>query len=492
MESSIKNLKPDKVFQYFSDICKIPHGSGNLDGIVNYLVDFAKSHNLKYIVDDEKNVVIYKDAKDNTHTEPIILQAHIDMVCVHSQNVDIDMTKTPLDIYVDDNKLRARDTSLGADDGIGVAIILSLLDENEYSFPPIEALFTSDEETGMNGAIGIEGKLFKSKRLINIDSEDEGELTVSCAGGSHCESEIPVVRVSDKNVVSDITSKYSLYSIKVSGLLGGHSGMEIHKGRANAIIELAYILGRLQDENIDFYLVSIGGGKFENVICPECKCLVYVKGDKNVLNDLIHNINEELKIDYKLTDKNIEVSLSVEDKSSVEDFGPITKESSTSLINAVLSLPQGLVEVSQEFINLPWTSLNLGKIETKLDKVILITLIRSNIDIKKQKLIKKYKTIIENAGGILNVTSEYPAWQYNKESKLMNDMLETYKSLFGKDMKVVATHGGLECGLFMEKIKGLEAVSIGPTLTGVHSIDETLYIDTVKKVYDFLINYLTK
>lgn len=493
MENSIYNLKPERVFKYFDDICKIPHGSGNLDGIVTYLVDFAKNHDLHYKVDDTKNVIIYKDSKNKLVLEPILLQAHIDMVCVHSQNVDIDMKKTPIETYIEGNELRAKNTSLGADDGIGVAIILALLDENDMNFPPIEALFTSDEETGMYGAIGVDGNLFKAKKLINIDSEDEGELTVSCAGGSHCESVIPIERVDEKRFKS-IASNYKLYCIKIEGLLGGHSGMEIHKGRANAIVESAYILRRLQDGNIDFYLVSISGGKFENVICPEAKTLIYVNNDsESRFNELIIELENELKSEYSLTDKDIKVNVkTVSDASSQTLDLPLTKSSQATLTYVIQALPQGLIEISQEFVNLPWTSLNLGVIDTKKDKVLLTTLIRSNVDIKRHKLVSKYKSIIESAKGVLEVTGEYPAWQYDKNSKLMKDMLDVYKDLYNKDMKVVATHGGLECGLFAEKIKGLEAVSIGPTLKGVHSINETLYIDTVEKVYDFLLKYLTK
>ena len=542
MESNIEKLEPRKVFKYFSDICAIPHGSGNLDGIVNYLVDFAKSHNLKYIVDDVKNVIIYKDSCSG---EPVILQAHMDMVCVKTPSSTKDMTKDPLDIYIDGEYLKARDTSLGADDGIGVAIILAILDDNENEYPPIEALFTSDEETGMYGAIGVGGKLFKSKRLINIDSEDENELTVSCAGGSHCISELPIDRLNietigaNANIVGDdilssrvgastaspqydINNKnYILHKIVISGGLGGHSGMEIHKGRANAICEMAYVLKQLQDENVDFYLSSITGGKFINVICPEATCNLYVSSnDEEKFNTIILKLEAELKLEYSLCDPNIKVICSgecrnrsgecqtrsgeclqspncmgelCEPENCRGELGePMSKESTSKVINTLFSLPQGLIEVSQEFINLPWTSLNLGVIETKKDKIVLATLVRSNDDLKKNKLVKKYETIIKSAGGSFRDEGSYPAWRYNKDSKLKSSMIETYKELFGKDINVVATHGGLECGLLMERIPGLEAVSIGPTMYGVHSTDEKLKIDSVGRLYGFLVEFLKK
>ena len=499
MENSINNLEPKKVFKYFSDICKIPHGSGNLDGIVNYLVDFAKNHNLKYTVDNVKNVIIYsKD--DQTHSgeqsrrgelcEPVILQAHTDMVCVKTPSSTIDMSKDSLDIYVDGDYLRARDTSLGADDGIGVAIILAILDDDDNTYPPIEALFTSDEETGMYGAIGVDGKLFKSKRLINIDSENENELTVSCAGGSHCISELKVERLKVDY------KKYLPYEVLVAGGLGGHSGMEIHKGRANAICEMAHVLKCLEDEGVDFCLLSISAGKFINVICPEAECKLFINLDDEVkFKNLISKLNSELKSEYSLCDPNIELSCTGEfnePKNYTGEFNePLTKDSASRIIDTLLSLPQGLIEISQEFINLPWTSLNLGVIDTKADKITLATLVRSNDDIKRNKLVKKYETIIKNANGSMKVEGSYPAWRYNKDSKLKSSMIEAYKDVLGKDVEVVATHGGLECGLLMERIKDLEAVSIGPTLYSVHSTDEKLLISSVKNVYNFLKKYLS-
>ena len=331
MENNIKNLKPEKVFKFFSEICAIPHGSGNLDNIVNYLVNFAKERKLKYVVDDVKNVIIYKNAgliynSDNANTNicknvdgiyinndelndfknPVILQAHTDMVCVSAPYKNVDMTKEPIELIVDGNLLTANGTSLGADDGIGVAMILAILDEEDEKFPAIEAVFTSDEETGLNGAVGIDGKLFKGKTLINIDSEDEGVLTVSCAGGSQCVSYIPIVREGKQCEQKN----YKLYSLKVTGLLGGHSGMEIHKGRANAIVEMAYILKKIHDNGLDYYLSSIVGGKFENVICPESTAILYVnKNDILKLENSVKKIESDLKEEYKLTDENIYIEL---------------------------------------------------------------------------------------------------------------------------------------------------------------------------------------
>ena len=483
MANNLLDVEPKKVFKFFSEICSIPHGSGNLDKIVDYLINFAKERNLEYITDDVKNVII---KKKNGNTSPIILQAHTDMVCVKKQNLNIDMSKDPIKLVLDGNKLQADGTSLGADDGIGVAIILSLLDLDDEDMPSIEALFTADEETGMNGAIGLDGSLISGKELINIDSEEEGVLTVSCAGGSHCESEIPIEREKVD------TNKYLYQSIHISGLIGGHSGMEIHKGRANAIIELAYVLKELRLEKIDYKLISIDGGRFENVICSDANAIVLInKDDINKAKSIINKIDTNLKDEYKLTDCNIKVDL-VECEESKNEKSPIKNESTDNLINAIISLPQGLIEVSQEFINLPWTSLNLGVIETKDDRIIFITFIRSNNDIKRQKLVEKYKIIINKFSGKCNVSGEYPAWQYNKDSMLKNDMIKLYSELYSKDMEVVATHGGLECGILIDKIKGLDAVSVGPLLKNVHSVDEVLYVDTVKKVFDFLYKFLKK
>ena len=495
MESKIENLEPKKVFKYFSDICKIPHGSGNLDGIVNYLVEFAKSHSLKHIVDDAKNVVIFSRGEA---CEPVILQAHTDMVCVKDSNSNKELSKDPLDIYVDGNYLRAKGTSLGADDGIGVAIILSILDDADGKFPPIEALFTSDEENGMNGALAINGSLFKGKKLINLDSETEGELTVSCAGGTQYLSEIPITREESICCRGEACEpNYKNYAIKISGLLGGHSGMEIHKGRANAIVEVANVLKSMEEENIDFYLVSIDAGKFDNVICPEAESYVLINShDEDKFKNLISKLDADLKYEYQLTDKNItlETKLVGDDILSspvgASTASPLDKNSTHKLIDLLITIPQGLIEISQEFINIPWTSLNLGVIKTESDKIVLSGLIRSNNDFKRIKLVRRFETIIKNAGGKFFDKGHYPAWEYHKNSKLKEDILKAYKSAYGKDMEVVATHGGLESGLFIEKIKGLEVVSIGPTMEGVHSVDEKLQIDTVGKLYSFLKEFL--
>lgn len=526
MESKIENLEPKKVFKYFADICKIPHGSGNLDGIVDYLVNFAKERNLEYVTDDAKNVIIYSRGRHSEpvenrrgeahelvenrrgeHCEPVILQAHTDMVCVKDSNSTKDLSKDPLDIYVDGNYLKAKGTSLGADDGIGVAIILSILDDADDKFPPIEALFTSDEENGMNGALAIDGSLFKGKKLINLDSETEGELTVSCAGGTQYLSEIQITR--EKSICcrgEACEPDYKKYTIKISGLLGGHSGMEIHKGRANAIIELANVLKSMEDENIDFYLASIDAGKFDNVICPEAECYVLINShDEDKFKNLISKLDADLKYEYQLTDKNITLETKpVEDNVLSSPTGddilsspvgastasPMDKNSTHKLIDLLITIPQGLIEISQEFINIPWTSLNLGVIKTESDKIVLSGLIRSNNDFKRIKLVRKFETIIKNASGKFFDKGHYPAWEYNKNSKLKEDILKAYKNAYGKDMEVVATHGGLESGLFIEKIKELEVVSIGPTMEGVHSVDEKLHIDTVGKLYSFLIEYL--
>ena len=490
MENSVKDLKPEKVFRFFSEICSIPHGSGNLDGIVDYLVNFAKERKLYYKVDNVKNVIIKTEASSG---EPVILQAHTDMVCVKTPDSKIDMSKDPLDIYVDGKYLKAHGTSLGADDGIGVAIILALLDDivegkGAANAQSIEAFFTSDEETGMNGAIGINGTIFAGKKLINIDSEDEGVLTVSCAGGSQCRTEFKIDRLSYSDIEKN-GSHYESYSIKVSGLLGGHSGMEIHKGRANAICEDAYILKTIMDEGVNFYLASIRGGKFENVICQEATSVVYINSrdiDKTI--SLIAKLNDELKDEYKLTDPAAHIIFEKYDSNNIDL--PIKKEFSDKIIDTLCTMPQGLIEISQEFINLPWTSLNTGAIDTKNDRIEFSTLIRSNNDVKRTKLVKKFKNIVEKAGAQFKLIGEYPAWKYNKESKLIEEILKTYKDIYGKEMEVVATHGGLECGLLLERIKDADAISIGPTVHSVHSVDEELEIETVEKVYNLLKEFL--
>lgn len=471
------NIEPKKVFEFFEEISMIPHGSGNLTKIVSYLVDFAKKRNLEYYVDDVNNVIIKK--KGNDKKDIIILQGHSDMVCVKTEDSNKDLSKDHIDIFVDGEWLKADKTSLGGDDGIAVAMILAILDEDNKDYPNIEALITSDEETGMNGAIGLDGSKLAGRKLINIDSEDEGVFTVSCAGGTHLES---IVKGKKENVNG------TGYKLRLHNLLGGHSGMSIHKNHANANIEMARCINDILNIGFDVRLVDINGGMFDNVICDDTVCniiLVDKKDDEFVKS--VKELNEILKNEYSSSDINI--TLDVEKNNNSNAF---TKEDTKNIISLIFSLPNGLIEMSQDFKDLPQTSLNMGVLKTENDNIKIIQLVRSSIDSRKEYINNKIKNIVSLHGGECKIKGSYPAWQYNKNSTLQSRLVDTYREMYKKDPKVEATHGGLECGLFMDKIKGLDAISIGPTVKDVHSVNEKLEIKSVERVYNYLREVLLK
>lgn len=470
----LENIEPIKVFKYFEEISMIPHGSGNLSMIISYLVDFAKKRNLEYLVDDANNVIIKKKGNDKKDT--IILQGHSDMVCVKSEDSIKDLTKDHIDIFVDGEWLKADKTSLGGDDGIAVAMILAILDDDNKDYPNIEALITADEETGLYGAMGLDGSKLSGKKLINIDSEEEGVFTVSCAGGVHLESN---VKGKKENVEG------TSYELRIHNLLGGHSGVDIHKNHANANIEMARCIYDMINNGFDIRLIDINGGNFDNVICQDsvCNIILINKNDNDFLN-YIKKLDNILKNEYISSDSKITLDVKNFDRDGKNNA--FIKEDTKKIINLIYSLPNGLIEMSQDFENLPQTSLNLGVLKTVDDTIMFEQLIRSSIDSRKEYVKNIVKNIVNIYGGECKVKGAYPAWQYNINSALREKLVVVYKKMYGEEPKVEATHGGLECGLFMDKIKGLDAISIGPTLKDVHSINEKLEIKSVEKVYNFL------
>ena len=471
----LEKYKPHNVFKYFEEISKIPHGSGNVDLIVDYLVKFAKEHNLYYHVDDAKNVIIKKSGKiDDT----FILQGHTDMVCVKTNDYDIDMKKEPIDIYVDGDYVKAKNTSLGADDGIAVSYMLSILEEDSVDLPNIEAVFTSDEEIGLIGASKLDTSILNGNKLINIDSEVEGVFTVSCAGGTHIEFSYSLNK--SKNSDNSIC-----YEISINNLLGGHSGMEINKNRGNAntlLIRLLYLLSK----KIKFRLIKIGGGDFDNVITKSSiGSIVIEKNDEPKFLEFIDEYKKIYKNEFLISDKDINIDIK---KVGIEDS--FTYEDTNRFLNALYTVPQGMLETSQVFNNIPELSLNLGVIKTENTNIKIVFLVRANIDTKRENLVEIIKCILENSGAKVVNESSYNAWQYKKDSFLRERFIEEYKKMFNKEPIIEGTHGGLECGLFMDKIKDLDAISIGPNMFDVHSVNEKVEIKSVERVYNLLLNVL--
>lgn len=474
--TKLKGLKPEKVFKYFEEISLVPRGSGNMKSIALYCMDFAEKHLLKAVRDDADNVVIYKPGTKGFETkEPVILQGHLDMVCQKEPGCEIDFERNGLDIYVDGDYIKARGTTLGADNGIAVAMILAILASDDIAHPPIEALFTTDEEVGMIGASQIDGSLFKSKRLINLDSEEQDKLTVSCAGGSEFEMSIPVSRT--KVCGSKIT-------LTVTGLKGGHSGIEIDKGRINASI----LAGRILNNISDYEIISITGGDKSNAITNTCTVeLVSVKPEKTVSD--LENYVEIVKKEISDAEPEFKLFLAA---GEYGEFDAIDKAARERLIFALMFLPNGVQSMSASIDGLVETSLNLGILKTEKDKITMVSALRSNKQTALCYLEEKLKAFAKMLEFEVKTSGHYPPWEFKDNSMLQQLYKECFKEKFGYEPIVEAIHAGLECGTLSAKIKDLDAISIGPELLDVHTTKEKLKISSAKEMFELVIDLLGK
>lgn len=461
----LEKLEPIKVFSFFEDICSIPHGSGDTKRISDYCVDFAKERGLEYYQDELNNVIIKKGATKGYENHPaVILQGHLDMVCEKTPDCDIDFTKDPLRLKTDGEYIFAEGTTLGGDDGIAVAMALSVLD-SDLPHPPIEAVFTTDEETGMYGAEGLDTSLLNSRLLINIDSEDEGVLTVGCAGGARAEIELPFKRE---------TAEGDFYKITVSGLLGGHSGVEINKGRLNSNKVLSEFLHYVND----FRLCDIGGGLKDNAIPVLSVCTISADCDLDAL------AKEFLKT---LERKNDNVNITVE---RVGALPAATREFSKKAIDLLCELPNGVQAMSEDIEYLVETSLNLGILRVENGKMLASFSVRSSKNGEKNALLERLESIAAKYGAEYSSHGHYPAWEYRKNSPLRDKMCEVFDRLYGKKPEVVVIHAGLECGLFSDKMEGLDAVSFGPDMQDIHTPRERLSIASTARTYEYLCEIL--
>lgn len=469
----LKGLQPENVFKYFEEISAIPRGSGHTTLIRDYCVDFAEKFGLKFYTDDAENVVIYKNGSVGRENEqPVIIQGHTDMVCEKNETSSVNFLTDGLELIVDGDFVRADGTTLGGDDGIAVAMCLALLESDEYSHPPLEIVFTSDEETGMNGAIALDASVLDGKRMLNLDSEAEGTLWVSCAGGARVDVELKTERIKNDK---------STYIINVSGLHGGHSGAEIHNGYANANKIMGKVLKELNGINI----VEINGGTADNAITRDCCCLVVSDSDiVGAVNEIGKRIAEEIKN----TDPYALISAVAAEKAEF----CIDSDSTATLINVLNDLPSGVIAMSKEIDGLVETSLNLGVLKSSDDKTNFSFSVRSSVDCEREKLCESLKAIADKYSCGYKCGSEYPAWEFKQDSALRDKMAEIYNEMFGKKMTVTAIHAGLECGLFCGKIKGLDCVSFGPDMYDIHTPCEKLSISSVERVWKYLLKVLEK
>lgn len=473
------NLEPNKVFYFFEEICNIPHGSYNLDKISEYLENFAKKRNLFCIRDKENNIIIIKEATTGYETvEPIMLQGHMDMVAVKTEDCDINFLSDPLRLKLKDDYIYAEGTSLGGDDGIAVAYILAILDSDNIEHPRIEAVITTNEETGMEGATYIDLSMLKSKRMLNIDSEEEGILLTSCAGG---------VRVDCKMPINKTICRGSKIKVELGGLIGGHSGTEINKRRGNAIKLLARTLHTCLDE-IDLSIVNICGGEKDNAIPRDAYAEVILnKNKKNGFTEYISKMETVLKNEYKSKEKDL--YLKTTDMGDVE-CDALDASSTYKILNFLYLMPNGVVAMSNDIEGLVETSLNVGVLNITENNVIATSALRSSIETSKNELVEQLRTLTELMGGSIDSHGDYPGWQYDPNSKLRALMIEKYKEMFSKEPQIEAIHAGLECGIMISKLEGLDCVSFGPNIFDIHTTEEKLSISSTERMWKYLLEIL--
>ena len=472
----LAGLEPASVFGYFEEICSMPHGSGNTKIISDYLVKFAQEQGLEYIQDELNDVIIFVPGtcgmEDHT---PVIIQGHMDMVCEKDADCPINMDTDGLDITHDGAYVFANGTTLGGDDGIAVAFAMALAADKSIPHPPLELVITVDEETGMFGAAGIDLSMLKGRMLLNIDSEEEGIFTVSCAGGARSTIHMPVQR---KAVYGPAIR------LVVGGLQGGHSGVEIHKNRANANKVMGEFMGRIL-EKMPLCLVSFVGGSKDNAIPRTCEVHAVALGmELESINTIAAELQAEIRANYAEPEATIEAF-----NSDALGGNAISAEETAKLVRLLREVPNAIQAMSDKIPGLVQTSLNLGV--AKLGEEFTLTWsVRSSVNQEKQDLLAKLRSIAENYGGSYSQVGEYPAWEYKEDSVLRDTMVKVYTDMYNKAPEVVAIHAGLECGLLGEKLPGLDAVSIGPEMHDIHTSREKLGIASTKRTWEFVLEVL--
>ena len=475
-ERKLQGLEPESVFRYFEEICAIPHGSRNTKAISDYLVSFAKARGLRYRQDDSNNVVIFAPGTCGLEDhESVILQGHMDMVCEKDAGCPLDMAVDGLDVTHDGCCVFAKGTTLGGDDGIAVAYALAILDDNTIAHPPLEVIVTVDEEIGMLGAAAMDLADVKGRTMLNLDSEDEGIFTVSCAGGATC-------------TVSLNAERKAVYGpcvrLSVEGLQGGHSGAEIHKNRANANKVMGDFLGRIQ-KLMPLCLTSFSGGSKDNAIPRACQATVVAMGiGLERINDIAAQLQREVRETYDEPEALVQAF-------DVDALGgnALTTAATADVISLLCAAPNGVQAYCPDMPELVQTSLNLG-IAKLGDRFTATFSVRSSVNAEKEGLITKLKELADFYNGTYSQSGTYPAWEFKKDSRLRDVMVPIYTRMFGKEPKVLAIHAGLECGLLGDKLPGLDCVSIGPQMHDIHTSREKLEIASTKRTWDFLLEVL--
>ena len=484
------HIEPVRVFHFFEEISAIPRPSGKEDAIADYLVRFAQERDLECHRDAANNVVIIQEASDGRESdEPIVIQGHMDMVCEKESSCKKDMDVEGLDLRLDGDWLFAEGTTLGGDDGIAVAIALALMDDPTLSHPRLEFLCTTEEETGMGGAHAFEPEHLRGRILLNIDSEEEGVLTVGCAGGETIVMTLPVARDS-----ADV--RLTPIRLRVSGLTGGHSGIEIDRGRANADLLLARALRAIllpfadhagkEDAECPCRILSLRGGAKINAIPREAETLLLVL-DPEGFSSRIAELEEKMRAEYAVSDPELRLIVDEPENELLSSFaGPLTNESAMRCVSLLSAMPNGVQRMDQHLAGLVETSLNLGVLDTANGEIRTEYLLRSSIESALDELVERLLWIAGQHGAVVQRSDRYPAWEFMPESPFRDRMVQIFREQYGYEPKVETVHAGLECGILSKKMPGLEAVSIGPDLRDIHTPQEKMSVSSVGRTYAYV------
>lgn len=480
----ISELKPNKVFYFFEEISKIPRGSGKEKQISDWLVNFAKERNLEVIQDEFHNVIIKKEAtKGYEKYIPLILQGHIDMVWEKNKDVEFDFEKEGIRLKVEDDFLKAEGTTLGADNGIAVAIALAILDSNDLKHPALEVLFTSDEEVGMSGAINLNVDSLKGKKMINIDTEEFGAIYVSSAGGA-------TIKLDSNLENYKISNAEKIYQVDILGLNGGHSGAEIHLKLGNSIKILITVLNQVR-KDLDFRIISLDGGNKDNAIPREASV---VFSSKSKIEDIILSIEkifDDIKVEYEELDSKLHYKIvEIQNK----EYKSISKEDTDKILNLYTEFPHGVISMSQKIEGLVQTSLNFGVLKTNIDNN------RTNFNVRSLLRSSSLKELDELQERLILLSRKYDShsekvpsfmpWEYRENSTLRDLSKKVFKEFTGKEVEIMAIHAGLECGLFVNKIENLDVISMGPNIYGAHTPDERMEIKSVELIWEYIVKIL--
>jgi len=477
----INSLKPNEVWKYFEEILTIPRPSKKEEKIIAYLLEFGKKHNLETHRDDAGNVMISKPATKGYEKAPsVVLQSHVDMVCEKNSDVQHDFNTDPIQAYVDNGWVKAKGTTLGADDGIGIAAQLAILASSSIAHGPLECLFTVDEETGLTGAFEMKPGFFNSKILLNLDSEDEGELFIGCAGGVDT-----VATFSYEN--EKVPTSSMAFKISVTGLKGGHSGDDIDKGLGNSLKIINRFLWKGTNK-FDLRLANIDGGNLRNAIPREAFAhFVIHQEDAQSMQQMFQQLRDEIRFELAVTEPNLKIEL---ETAQLPEW-VINETTQYDLLNALYACPHGVIAMSQQMPGLVETSTNLASVKFIQDNQILVTTSqRSAIDSSKTDVASMVESVFRLANASVVHSEGYPGWAPNTNSEILKVTRNSYKALFGTEPVVRAIHAGLECGLFLEKYPYLDMISFGPTIKGAHSPDERLNIESTEKFWKLLLDVL--